>query len=100
MISGMVLPLMYTSLFPSSTRVSVNLHEMSAICISKIRSLMYEAITALVLLRMVGSSGSWEVCLYSMSIIAMVKGNVTTLNILDASIRTSCLSNIIGYAVP
>ena len=40
MISGMVLPLMYTSLLPSSMTVSVNLQEMSAICISKIRSLM------------------------------------------------------------
>ena len=28
---------------------------------------------------MVGSSGSLEVCLYSMSIIAMVEGNVTSL---------------------
>ena len=39
MISGIVLPLMRTVLGPSVT-VSVNLQEMSPICISKMRSLM------------------------------------------------------------
>lgn len=72
MISGMVLLLIRTSLVPSVT-VSLKEQEMSAICISKMRSRMYLAMTALVLLLIVGSSGSSAGCLYSMSIIAMTE---------------------------
>ena len=71
MISGIVLPFILTSLVPSSVTVSLNAHEMSAICISKMRSLMYWDMTAFVRRLMVGSSGSASGCLYSMSIIAM-----------------------------
>lgn len=62
MISGIVRPLMVTTLTPSSETTSLNEHETSPICISKIRSRMYFVMAAFVLLLIVGSSGSSVGC--------------------------------------